>query len=154
MGSEGNGISIHPVHTVKLAINLNLNLMLSQLHTDDTERITAFASPVLTDADKNYSPVEKEALACVFAVERWRTHLWGRRFTLRTDHRALSTLLATKGMNRAGLRIARWSARLLCYQKDVVHRAGHKNIAADYLSRMPVESQEHKQNLNQLCLQK
>lgn len=120
--------------------------MISQLHPDGTERVTAFASWVLTDAEKKYSTVEKEALACVFAVECWRTYLWGKRFTLRIDHQALSTLLATKGMNRAGLRIARSSARLLCYQYDVVHRAGHKNFVADCLSRMLVESQDHEQN--------
>lgn len=135
-----------PMYVSTDASDYGLGAMLSQLNPDGTERVTVFASRVLTDAEKQYSTVEKEALACVFAVERWRTYLWGRGFTLRTDHQALSALLATKGINRAGLRIARWSARLLCYQYDVVHKAGHKNFVADCLSRMPVESQDHEQN--------
>ncbi|KAI7789804.1 hypothetical protein IRJ41_010978 [Triplophysa rosa] len=81
---------------------------------------------------------EREALACVWAVEKWRTYVWGRRFTLRTDHQALTTLLSTKGMNRAGMRVARWSARLVCFQYDVQYRPGKRNCVADCLSRMPL----------------
>lgn len=64
--------------------------------------------------------------------------MWGHRFTLRTDHQALTTLLSTKGMNRAGMRVARWSARLLCFQYDIQYRPGSKNCVADCLFRMPL----------------
>ncbi len=77
-------------------------------------------------------------LACVWAVEKWRTYLWGRKFTLRTDHQALTTLLSTKGTDRAGMRIARWSAHLLCFTYDVVYRAGAQNHTADCLSHLPL----------------
>ena len=96
------------------ASDYGLGAVLAQIHPDQTERTVAFASRSLTATERKYSIVEKEALACVWAVERWRTFLWGTRFTLRTDHQALTTLLATKGLGRAGMRIARWSARLLC----------------------------------------
>ena len=45
----------------------------------------------LSAAERKYSTVEKEALACVWAVERWRIYVWGRRFILRTNHQALTT---------------------------------------------------------------
>lgn len=64
-------------------------------------------SPLAHSAERKYPIVEKEALACVWAVERWRTFLGGRRFTLQMDHQALTTLLATKGIGRAGMSIAR-----------------------------------------------
>ncbi len=94
----------------------------------------------LTDAEKKYSIVEKEALACVWATEKWRTYLWGHRFILRTDHQALTTLLTTKGMGRAGMRIARWAARLLCFDYNVNYnsRPGSLNPTADCLSRLPI----------------
>lgn len=71
-------------------------------------------------AERKYGTVEKEALACVWDVERWRTYLWGCRFTLLTDHQALTTLLTTNGVGRAGLRVARWSARLMSFDYDLV----------------------------------
>jgi len=120
------------------ASDYGLGATLSQVYPDRSERTVAFASRTLTSAEHRYSTVEKEALACVWAVEKWRTYLWGRRFTLRTDHQALTTLLSTRGAGRAGMRIARWSARLLCFTYDVVYRAGSSNHVADCLSRLPL----------------
>ncbi|KAL3973851.1 tissue factor pathway inhibitor [Sarotherodon galilaeus] len=120
------------------ASDYGLGAVLTQLHPDQVERVVAFASRTLSPAERKYSTTEKEALACVWAVERWRTYVWGRRFTLRTDHQALTTLLSTKGMNRAGMRIARWSARLMCFQYDVQYRPGVQNVMADCLSRVPL----------------
>ena len=88
----------------------------------------------------NTQQSRKRPFGCVWAVEKWRTYLWGRRFTLRTDHQALTTLLTTKGADRAGMRIARWSARLLCFSYDVAHVPGSKNNTADCLSRLPLPS--------------
>ncbi len=61
-------------------------------------------------------------------IEKWQPYLWGQDFTLRTDHRAFTTLLATKGIGRAGMRVARWSARLLCYTYDVVYRPESRDL--------------------------
>ncbi|KAJ8017781.1 hypothetical protein HOLleu_44582 [Holothuria leucospilota] len=86
---------------------------------------------------RKYSIVEKEALACVWACERWNTYLWGRKFTLRTDHKALVTLFSKTSM-RQSLRLARWSCRLLKYNFEVESQPGEVNILADALSRVPV----------------
>ncbi|XP_030595617.1 uncharacterized protein LOC115787179 [Archocentrus centrarchus] len=120
------------------ASDYGLGAVFAQVQPDGTEKPVAFASRTLSAPEQKYSTVEKEALACVWATEKWRTYLWGRRFTLRTDHQALTTLLSTKGMNRAGMRIARWSARLLCFDYDVVYRPGSQNYTADCLSRLPL----------------
>ena len=111
-----------------------------QLHSDNVEHIVAFASRTLSAAKRKYSTIEEQALTCVWAVERWRTYVWGRRFTLRTDHQALTTLLSTKGTNRGGMRIARWSARQMCFQYDIQHCPGHQNVMADCLSCVPLNS--------------
>ena len=127
-----------PTYVTTDASDYGLGAVLTQLHPDQSERTVAFASRTLSPAERKYSTVEREALACVWAVERWRTYLWGRRFVLRTDHHALTTLLTSAGAGRAGLRIARWSARLLCFTYDVTYRPGHLNVTADCLSRLPV----------------
>lgn len=120
------------------ACDYGVGAVFAQIQPDGTEKPVAFASRTLTMAERKYSIVEKEALAWVWATEKWRTYLWGRRFTLRTDHQALTTLHTTKGMNRAGLRIARWSARLLCFDYDVIYKPGSQNYTADCLSRLPL----------------
>lgn len=102
------------------------------------ERVVAYASKTLSPAERNYSTVEKEALACVWATEKWRHYLWGRRFLLRTDHQALCTILGPKGSNRVGRRIARWEARLMEYSFDVEYISSSANSVADGLSRLPV----------------
>ena len=106
------------------ASNYGLGAVLTQMH-GDTERIVAFASRTLSSAERKYSTIEKEALGCVWAVEKWRTYLWGRKFTLITDHQALTTLLTPKGTDRAGMRIARWAARLLCCASTVLYLRCH-----------------------------
>ena len=120
------------------ASDYGVGAVLTQLDSHGAEQTVAFASRSLSDAERKYSIVEKEALACVWAAEKWRTWLWGRRFLLRTDHQALTTLLTTKGNNRAGLRIARWSARLMEFDYDVEYRTGSLNHVADCLSRLPL----------------
>ena len=129
--------SLHTVVSTD-ASDYGLGAVLTQFHPGGVERTVAFASRALTTVERKYSTVEKEALGCVWAVEKWRTYLWGRKFTLRTDHQALTTLLTTKGMGRAGMRIARWSARLLTYDYNVIYRPGSDNYTADCLSRLPL----------------
>ncbi len=81
------------------ASDYGLGAVLTQLNPDGVERGIAFASRTLSTSERKDSAVEKEALACVWAVEKWRTYVWGHRFTLRTDRQALTTLLSTRGMD-------------------------------------------------------
>ena len=117
------------------ASGVGLGATLSQLHGTQ-ERVVAFASRSLSSAERNYAVIEREGLACVWAVEKWNTFLWGRQFTLRTDHQALQTLLSPQGHGRAGMRLARWAARLMVYQFDVKYIKGADNTVTDGLSRL------------------
>ncbi|CAM5077234.1 unnamed protein product [Eretmochelys imbricata] len=122
------------------ASDYGLGAVLTQLHKDNTESTVAFASRTLNNAERKYSTVEKEALACVWTTEKWRTYLWGRTFKLLTDHSPLMMLLTTKGLGRAGYRIARWSARLLSFNYELEYKPGNQNVVADCLSRLPLPS--------------
>lgn len=96
-------------------------------------RPLAYASRALTDPERCYSVYELEALAVLFALDKFRFYLEHRRFQLETDNQALSWVLARP---RKTGRIARWAVRISAYQFDVVHIRGAQNIVADSLSRM------------------
>ena len=113
------------------------------LQVKDGEDVpVAFASRTLTQAERNYSVGEKEALACVWACEKWFQYVWGRHFILRTDHQALTTLLSAKGSKRQSMRIARWATRLLRFNYTVEYVPGLHNYAADALSRLPQPAED------------
>ena len=111
-----------------------IGAVLSQ-STEGIERPVAFASRALTPTERNYSATEREALAAIWACERWNFYLYGRRFTIRTDHQALTTLLTAKGVGRRPMRLMRWADRLLQYDFNVEHVPGKHNQVADMLSR-------------------
>ncbi|XP_043191558.1 uncharacterized protein K02A2.6-like [Amphibalanus amphitrite] len=116
--------------------------VLAQLHPDGTERPVSYWSRSFTDTEQRYSVSERETLSAVQAVERWRIYLWGRFFTLRTDHSALTTLLSPKFSGRAGARVARWQARLQPYAYRVVYTPGNRIPVADALSRLPLDTSD------------
>ncbi|CAM4665226.1 unnamed protein product [Lepidochelys kempii] len=122
------------------ASDYGLGAVLTQLHEENTERTVAFASRTLSNAERKYSTVEKEALVCIWATEKWRTYPWGRTCKLRTDHSPLTTSLTMKGLGRAGYRIARWSARLLSFNYELEYKPRNQNVVADGLSRLPLPS--------------
>jgi len=103
------------------------------LRCQSTDRKVAFASRALSAAERKYSASEREALSCIWACEKWNFYLYGRKFTLVTDHQALKTLLTAGGTRP--LRLHRWNDRLQQYNFDVVYRPGRQNFAADCLSR-------------------
>ena len=106
------------------------------------DRPVAYASRTLTDADKKrlkYDTYEKEALAIIYCVKHFRPYLYGRKFTLVTDHKPLTWF---QNAQDANMRILRWRLKLAEYNYDVVYKAGKTNVNADALSRNPVNLHE------------
>ena len=122
------------------ASNVGVGAVLSQVDPVLGERVVAFASCTLNPAQRRYSVSEREALAVVWSVRWWHRYLWGRPFQLRTDHRALVTLMTASGIGRAGMRISRWAATLMEYDYEVEYVRGAVN-PADALSRLPVDEE-------------
>jgi hypothetical protein len=100
----------------------------------DPERAIAFVSRTLNKAEKNYSTIEKEALAIVWSIKQFRPYVYGHKFTLYTDHAPIRLLKITDG---ASSRLVRWTLSLQEYDCDIQYRKGSENANADALSRLP-----------------
>ena len=59
---------------------------------DGSEEPIGFVSRTLTKAEKNYSQLQKEELACIYGVKRFHSYLFGHKFVLQTDHQPLTAL--------------------------------------------------------------
>ena len=107
--------------------------MLSQ---NGDRHVIAYASRVLTKADRQYCATRRKVLAVVWAVRYFRVylHLWGRRFIIRTVHNSLEWLKSFKDPQG---QVARWLDILAEYDFQIQHRSGAKHGNADALSRLP-----------------
>ena len=105
---------------------------------DKSEHPVAYASCTLTAPEKNYAQIECEALAIIFAVHRFHQYLYGRTFTLVTDHRPLCKIFGDKeGIPPlAAARMQRWALLLSAYRYNIEYISGKSNYSADCMSRL------------------
>ncbi|XP_062538474.1 uncharacterized protein K02A2.6-like [Armigeres subalbatus] len=113
-----------------------LGAVLLQEDSSGHTRVIAYASKALSDLEKKYFQTEREALALVWAVDKFKLYLQGKRFTLLTDCKALKFLFNPKSKPCA--RIERWVLQLQSYKYDVEHIPGTANIA-DAISRLSTD---------------
>lgn len=108
----------------------------------DEERPIAFASRSLTEAEKNYSQIDREALAIVFSVDYFYQYLFARSFILITDNQPLVRIFHqnAKLPQMTFSRLQRYAAFLSGFNYTVVYKKGIENVNADCLSRAPVKT--------------
>ncbi|XP_039755530.1 uncharacterized protein K02A2.6-like [Pararge aegeria] len=113
------------------------------------ERPVSYASRTLNSAECNYSQIQREALAIIFAVKKFHTYLYGRRFVLRTDHQPLIAIFGSKKdiPHMASGRLIRWAILLSGYQYDIEYVQSKAN-SADALSRLPIDTGEENNDAN------
>lgn len=116
------------------ASNKSIGSVLIQKDEDGFDRPIAYASRNLRGAELNYCVTEKECLAVVFAVEKFRQYVEGYEFEVVTDHSALLWLF--KQQNLTG-RLARWVMKLQQFDFELKHVKGKHNIVPDAISRIP-----------------
>ena len=97
-----------------------------------------FASRFLTEFETKYSINELELLAVVWAIEHFKNYVYGTKFKVISDHKALSSVLRpNRGNKTFSSRLTRWVDRLLPFDFEVTHAPGRVLGFADYLSRHP-----------------
>jgi len=94
----------------------------------------AYCSRLLNQAEQNYSTIEKELLAIVYAVQYYRPYIYGNEFNLITDHKPLVWLNSIKDPTS---RLTKWGLKLAEYTYKVIYKPGTANINVDALSRNP-----------------
>ena len=102
-----------------------------------------YGGRTLKAAEINYTISEKECLALVHAIKKSHHYLYGRRFTVYTDHQPLRHLV--NAHDPTG-RLSRWSLHLQQYTYDVKYLPGSQNLVADALSRLNQITPEEDEN--------
>lgn len=109
-------------------------LLFQRLLNGDKHGPIDMHSRKFTSAERNYPIRQKELLAIVEAVKKWRHHLLGNKVVVYSDHESLSSLLTT-GRRPESERITRWIETLSEFDLRIVYQKGEENILADVLSR-------------------
>ena len=116
--------------------------VLSQVQ-NGRERVIAYASHVLTAAERRWSTYDRELWAIVWSIRHFRHYLACSPFTIVTDHKPLVGLRKLPVHNDRTGRRSRWALELDPYDWLIIHRDGARHANADALSRRPTIPDEH-----------
>lgn len=108
-----------------------------QSDSDGFEHPITYASKKLTKTESNYSTIQREALAIIWAVRKFRDYIYGRKFLLRTDHKPLTFI-----MTSTKPKCSRWALELSDFQFDIEHVICIENTVSDALSLASIEDNE------------
>uniref|UniRef100_A0A4D5RCR6 RNA-directed DNA polymerase n=1 Tax=Ixodes scapularis TaxID=6945 RepID=A0A4D5RCR6_IXOSC len=132
----------HPAYPTVVsadASSFGLGAVLLQTQPSGERRPVAFASRSLTATELRYSQTEKEALAAVWAIQRFDEFLRGLVFDVETDHLPLVSLFGKMDLDVVPPRIQRLRLKVMRYQFTMSYVPGKLLATADTLSRMPTE---------------
>ncbi|GBM43638.1 Retrovirus-related Pol polyprotein from transposon 17.6 [Araneus ventricosus] len=96
------------------------------------EHVIEYASRLLIPAERNYSTTEREALAVVWALEKFRGYVESQEIIIASDHQPLKWLMTIKSPSG---RLARWALQIQSFNPKIEYTPGKANVLADMLSR-------------------
>ena len=120
---------------IKSADEISMGVGAVHHDKDGHSRVIAYASRALTDVESRYSQIEREALAVTRRCLHFHLYIYGRPFTIVTDHKPLVSILGNPN-SKPPLRIERSALKLQQYEYNIVYQPGETN-PADYMSRHP-----------------
>ena len=139
-----------PIRIICDASRSGLGAVLQQ-NDGNNWRPIHFASRFLTPLESKYSINELELLADVWAVEHFKNYLYGTKFQIVSDHKALASVLKGNKSNKTySSRLTRWVDRLLPFEFEIFHAPGRTMGIADYLSRHPSPIEGESVNASEL----
>jgi hypothetical protein len=121
----------HPFAITTDASNFAVGGVLTQDQGHGPQPV-AYTSRKLSNAEQNYAAHEKELLAIMHALDKWRVYLLGNHFKIWTDH---ATLKFFQTQPRLSSKQARWSEFMENYDYEIKYLLGKENHVADALSR-------------------
>jgi len=123
-----------PFYVATDASNLGIGAVLYQLPNGDESKVNyiSFMARALKPHEKNYPAYKKELLGIIYACKKFHYYIWGRKFTLYTDHRPLTYIHDQTELPQI---LADWKETLFSYDFDCIYRPGMLNIIPDALSR-------------------
>ena len=107
--------------------------------------VVYYASKTLNEAQRNYTTTEKELLAVVYTLDKFRAYLVGSDIIIFTDHSALKYLLTKQN---AKARLIRWVLLLQEFNLQIRGKKGVENVVADHLSRLRIAHNTHNPPIN------
>ena len=113
--------------------------------TQTGSRVVAYASSVLSKAQRKWATYDKELWAILWSIRKFRQYIAGASFLVVTDHKPLTNLPQSVQVERdATGRRGRWALELSSYEFTVMHRKGSDHANADAMSRIPRDKNESK----------
>ena len=101
--------------------------------SEGTEKPIAFASMKLSETQSRWSTIEREAFAVIWALRRFRSWIFMSKIIIFSDHNPLTFLTETIPKSS---KLIRWALALQEFNFEFRYRAGRRNTAADFLSRI------------------
>ncbi|GBN20563.1 Retrovirus-related Pol polyprotein from transposon 17.6 [Araneus ventricosus] len=96
------------------------------------EHVIEYASRLLIPAERNYSTTEREALAVVWALEKFRGYVESQKIIIASDHQPLKWLMSIKSPSG---HLAMWTLQIQSFNPKIEYTPGKVNVLADMLSR-------------------
>ncbi|KAA0032325.1 Ty3/gypsy retrotransposon protein [Cucumis melo var. makuwa] len=104
----------------------------------ENKRPIAYFSQKLSETAREKTVYERELMAIVLAMEKWRHYLLGHRFVVYTDQNALRHILEQREIIPG---VQKWLMKLVGFDFEIRYQARPENKAADVLSRIPIEAE-------------